>query len=75
LDREPLLALLLAPLLARTPLPFAEEVGLQRAPEAGRGVAGRVSELERRAGRALGRLPFGDCAGLRSLELVAGRLK
>src|ERR1039458_6195761 len=46
-------------------------VEADRAPLAGRTPAGRESEATRRAGR----LPEDDCAGLRSREGVAGRLK
>ncbi len=60
--------------------------GVQREPLAGRAplvawepedraAAERPSELARRAGRAPDRLPDDDCAGLRSREGVAGRLK
>ena len=59
--------------LQRAPLAGREPFAVC-APE-GRAVVGRASELARRAGRVLGRLPVDDCAGLRSREWVAGRLK
>jgi hypothetical protein len=57
-----------APLAGRLPFPLPL-VG--RVPLAVCVPAGRDSELERRAGRLLN----DDCAGLRSREWVAGRLK
>ena len=59
--------------LQRTPDPAREPVAV-RVP-AGRAAEGRTSALVRRAGRLPGLLPVDDCAGLRSREWVAGRLK
>jgi hypothetical protein len=63
-------ATLLEPVLVcvplRLPLAPGAALALQRAP-----LAGRESELGRRAGR----LPVADVAGLRSREWAAGRLK
>jgi len=74
LVRAPLLApFVCAPLCLPLPVPVAA-FGLQRAPLAFAGRAAE-SELVRRAERALGRLFAEDCAGFRSRECTAERLK
>jgi hypothetical protein len=84
LMREPLLVPLVCFPFAcapfSLPLAVAGGFGLQRVPLAGLEpflAAGRAAESvpARRTGRVAARLPVEDCAGLRSRECTAGRLK